>query len=1578
MAMPFISPGSYARPKENRPHRFAYDFGSVDPGMFTPAPERSIPKRAPKRTISYTIPLPEDSSQTTSQLPDELQPPGHVLGVNALALSLNHTASTDSSLSSNIGGVLFSGGRDGVVKAWDLHFPFKRVSDSGDSHADTVGCASWVIDRHGVRQRRPRTTLRASQLVHSDWVNDLVVVNDGQTVVSASSDQTVRAWTPGVEGSRPQAVGSHLDYVKALAYSEHRQMVVSGGLDRKIKLWDIGQGRGPHNGPIAALQEFGDASVSSSVYALACNTQGSLVVSGSPEKVIRVWDTRAARQLTTLSGHTDHIRAILLSSDSELVLSGSSDTTVKLWSMRMRRCLSTFAQHNASVWSLHSSHPRFQTFHSASRDGLITKTIGAGVFAEEAHNPARRMSLTPGVRTASIDEAVTGVVCVAVAKEAQGVVKLVAADDTYIWTATKGITLNRWLDVNIRSPRKASSPARQSAHSNVAGGSVSHADGIARADSDDDNGDDNDDSEAKSGKQIRQSLIEPSWQPFHVAKPDKNLSNSNDTRQQQQNSSTSTNHHRRNRTIDYSGLQSQSPALSPRLGYLSPPGGTMSPVLKAIQAEQARRSSIKEVDDEDQYPDTRSSCLKTSTVSHTSHSRSQSAGSPSQKVRQISSITSVLASGDRESTPTEPNASSIDVADTDAMSIPESPLPIGAFLEATAAHSAAGSPAAVATTHASSSSYLSTFAASVNPNEATAATDKASADAQNNGVVPVRSVPDETIHGKHGLHRHKVLDNRRQVLAQDTRGRISLWDIMLCRRLHEFPVTESEAATSDMFPGVFGTDFEAIQMAISREPESVSSWCHVDTRTGALTVHLNETQVWCAEVHIDEVADVSSDVIQAMGEHERINIGQWMLKRLFLSYARSRVKRGPISHHDAMLLNRWAAQIPAAAIISSRPASQNMLQPQLQQALQQAREQSKGTMPLLPRSSTGTNTASKLSSLSPHIPSQSAVGTPPQLTVGNAENTALMNGELDHAQPVRQGSPSMASQLYGSSKLIGILPPTPPLPAKILISDGTESANGDTSLSSFAQGEDGDSDSESQGTKSRVSQSTSSGSQPSGANGSDPGFLLPHMSRQTSNPPRPVGSPEHKHNLSIDAAPNTAQQQQQQQQANSNLAKADDGESAASNGTSGKFMNRLLSMRIRRQKSTPVAQGNQASAVPTNTGNSGAAVPTTSSGSGGSSTLAVPVLPPNNRTKSTPDNANGSEAPGNTQDGGPRAPDLPPKHPERDEFAEWAGPRFPTDTERTLALLQVPPTPWEQLYSPIVCPRLPLPRNIVVQLYQDHYDASEPYSIYRNTIAAISNPVQDDVSMLPASYQEPTKVSFVLSPLPTATLPPFPNPNARLVANRMLRARKLAIYVVDKLGLPLMQQPAPNYINAVEACVRTYSRLAVNEGTKKAAGKNDQLPPTGNKYIDLFVAAGETLTDIERAALADMLSWQQIMERKNAAAGSSGGGVGIGIGIGIGATGGKSETNSNNSLASIAHIKKQDYSDDLMLSYAGSPELYLDLYCKGKKLPSKYTLATIKTSIWKSSGDIQVHYDWAEFIKKRIAKAQSLAMQLQK
>jgi WD repeat-containing protein 48 len=95
-------------------------------------------------------------------------------------------------------------------------------------------------------------------------------------------------------------------------------------------------------------------------------------------QVIKVWDPKSGKRITKLSGHTDNIRAILISDDGELILSGSSDSTIKLWSLSTQRCINTFTIHSDSIWSLYSDHPKLEVFYAGSKDGLITRTDYSG------------------------------------------------------------------------------------------------------------------------------------------------------------------------------------------------------------------------------------------------------------------------------------------------------------------------------------------------------------------------------------------------------------------------------------------------------------------------------------------------------------------------------------------------------------------------------------------------------------------------------------------------------------------------------------------------------------------------------------------------------------------------------------------------------------------------------------------------------------------------------------------------------------------------------------------------------------------------------------------------------------------------------------------------------------------------------------------------------------------------------------------------------------------------------------------------------------------------------------------------
>ncbi|KAI1076502.1 WD40 repeat-like protein [Whalleya microplaca] len=332
-------------------------------------------KKARQR-ISYVLELDHSSSG------------GHRLGVNGLAVDRDNA-------------ILYSGGRDGVVCAWDLNLDLK-------SHADRLSNADL--------KSQPTTRFRASTQAHTHWINDIVLASGNAALVSASSDLTVKVWRPSSGDTEAHTIGQHADYVKCVATPASGDWVASGGLDRKICLWDL-NGKGKSLEIDVSGEEVTEKG---SVYAMSVGR--SILASGGPESIVRLWDPKSGKRITKLAGHTDNVRAILVNEGGDTVMTASSDQTIKVWNVTAGRCMYTFTMHNDSVWSLFSEDPQLRTFYSSDRSGLIVKTDTRG--------------------TIEMDEGLS----VAVAQEHDGANKVVACGD-YIWTATSSSSINRWTNV---------------------------------------------------------------------------------------------------------------------------------------------------------------------------------------------------------------------------------------------------------------------------------------------------------------------------------------------------------------------------------------------------------------------------------------------------------------------------------------------------------------------------------------------------------------------------------------------------------------------------------------------------------------------------------------------------------------------------------------------------------------------------------------------------------------------------------------------------------------------------------------------------------------------------------------------------------------------------------------------------------------------------------------------------------------------------------------------------------------------------------------------------------------------------
>ncbi|XP_052058636.1 uncharacterized protein LOC127698930 isoform X13 [Mytilus californianus] len=114
---------------------------------------------------------------------------------------------------------------------------------------------------------------------------------------------------------RVRRLQGHLNSILCVHFDKKR--LISAGLDRTIRLWDIRSGKSihkfyGHKGGIRCLQ-----------------FEGNTLLTGSWDTTIIVWDLRTFEKRTVLAKHTDCVSCLYIG--PEYIISGSYDKTVRVW-----------------------------------------------------------------------------------------------------------------------------------------------------------------------------------------------------------------------------------------------------------------------------------------------------------------------------------------------------------------------------------------------------------------------------------------------------------------------------------------------------------------------------------------------------------------------------------------------------------------------------------------------------------------------------------------------------------------------------------------------------------------------------------------------------------------------------------------------------------------------------------------------------------------------------------------------------------------------------------------------------------------------------------------------------------------------------------------------------------------------------------------------------------------------------------------------------------------------------------------------------------------------------------------------
>jgi hypothetical protein len=123
--------------------------------------------------------------------------------------------------------------------------------------------------------------------------------------------------------------------IRALCFSPQADVLITGGQDGVIRLWDVRSG--------CVMKEL--PGHSGGVNAIRLTSDKKYFLSASGDGTLRFWNIETGECLRTLLGHTNHVTCCALMPAVPYAVSGGADREIRIWDVRSGECLRVLQGH---------------------------------------------------------------------------------------------------------------------------------------------------------------------------------------------------------------------------------------------------------------------------------------------------------------------------------------------------------------------------------------------------------------------------------------------------------------------------------------------------------------------------------------------------------------------------------------------------------------------------------------------------------------------------------------------------------------------------------------------------------------------------------------------------------------------------------------------------------------------------------------------------------------------------------------------------------------------------------------------------------------------------------------------------------------------------------------------------------------------------------------------------------------------------------------------------------------------------------------------------------------------------------
>ncbi len=220
-----------------------------------------------------------------------------------------------------------SGGSDRTVRLWDIDLGTELKKFEG--HQNLVTCVAFSESGSRIASGGYDGTVRiwdtstGKQLKQMEGnlgtVRCLAFTPDGEQLVSGGTDKIVTLWNVNT-GTVARKFTGHKGEISSLAISPDGSKVLSSSRDLTIQLWDLSTGE-----PLKLLSGHTNW-IQKAVF-----LSSDRVISGGLDKKIRIWDLNYAKEIESYQIPPYGMWSVAFDRKGERILTGSDDFSIRLW-----------------------------------------------------------------------------------------------------------------------------------------------------------------------------------------------------------------------------------------------------------------------------------------------------------------------------------------------------------------------------------------------------------------------------------------------------------------------------------------------------------------------------------------------------------------------------------------------------------------------------------------------------------------------------------------------------------------------------------------------------------------------------------------------------------------------------------------------------------------------------------------------------------------------------------------------------------------------------------------------------------------------------------------------------------------------------------------------------------------------------------------------------------------------------------------------------------------------------------------------------------------------------------------------